>query len=218
MYRQLYTIMATNVVLSASDERKGAKDILDLTGNLSQVCKQYEGIYSKSLPNTKGLTVEAWMSANGVERFVTKSGAKKGYTPGIILGAWHPMMKHKKADGTFQASVYRVRPAKYTDADGETFDVFTYEEAQKRASLGGNNGAVIKRTMLIPVPDTRWSVDTINKGLLQKWDYKKYEEREIEGDLAWEEVDKVYIIRESKNENGELVRNVEEVSKDEVTF
>ena len=65
------------------------RGILDLTGRESQVLKQFEGIYSCKLPETEGLTVETWMEAHGVPRFVTPSGNKKGYTPALIAGGFN---------------------------------------------------------------------------------------------------------------------------------
>lgn len=205
--------------MTKKDLVKGARNIEEMTGVLSQTVKLYEGLYSKKCKDTSGLTVEQWMEQCGVSRFVTKSGTKKGYTPGLILGAWHPMMRRKKADGTIQARVYKRVPAKYVNEDSnEIFDVFTREEAEKRVAQGGNNGGRIVRTMLVDVPDTRWSIRVINQGLTQKFDHKKWEEREVESGLAWEAVEECFIIVEKQGENGETVRTMQEISKEEVKF
>lgn len=204
--------------MSKKDLVKGARNIEEMTGVLSQTVKLYEGLYSKKCKDTSGLTVEQWMEQCGVSRFVTPKGVKKGYTPGLILGAWHPMMRRKKADGTVQARVYKRVAAKWSDDDNNLFDVFTREEAEKRVAQGGNNGGRIVRTMLVDVPDTRWSIRVINQGLTQKFDHKKWEEREVESDLAWEAVEECFIIKEEQDENGVSVRTMVEVSKDEVKF
>lgn len=204
--------------MSKKDLLKGAKDIEDMTGVLSQVVKLYAGLYNRKCKNTSGLTVEEWMLQCGVPRFVTSKGVKKGYTPKLILDAWHPAMRRVRTDGTIQARVYKRVSATWVDADANSHDVFTRAEAEKRVAQGGNNGARIVRTMLVDVADTKWSVRTINRGLIQKFEHKVWEEREVMSDLAWEEVEECFIITEKQNENGETVRAMVEVSKDEVKF
>lgn len=206
------------MTLNKKEERNGARNIEELTGVLSQTLKLYEGLYTKKLKDTNGQTVETWMQAHGVERFVTKGGTKKGYTPGIIIGAWHPMMRKKLADGTYKLSVYKQKTAMYVDTDGEKYYVFTAKEAAKRVEFGGNNGTPIKRTVLCEVPDTRWSVRTINQGLMQKYDQKKWAEKTATTTEAWEQVGLCYIVMEEKSENGKTERIMMEVPKDEVIF
>ena len=70
--------------LSTSQVNNGVKAIINSTSQLTQVLRAFADLYDKKLPNTEGLTTEAWMSAMSVERFVDKNGRKKGYTPGTI--------------------------------------------------------------------------------------------------------------------------------------
>ena len=213
--------MKTQTTISKKQENKGARGILDLTGQLSQVLKQFEGIYTKKLPDTDGLTVESWMSAMGVERFVQtgKDGkeTKKGYTPGTIKAGWNDAMQ----DGNMH--IFRNVPAKYKPVaeDVERFGlkdfdtslrVFTKEEAEKP------DGKPISRYMLTAVPDNKWSVQTILKGLKQGKNFAKENDKSVADDLAWESIEHVYIVTYRKNSEGETVRVISEVNKDCVVF
>lgn len=106
-----YIVMSTQVTITKAQENKGARGILDLTSQLSQVLKQFDGLYTKQLPDCNGLTVEQWMSAHGVSRF-EKNGKKKGYTPALLMDGWHEGMKNVEDKGT-RAFVFRNVPAKY---------------------------------------------------------------------------------------------------------
>lgn len=214
-------IMATQTTITKAQENKGAKGILDLTSQLSQVLKQFEGLYTKPLPECNGLTVEQWMGAHGVKRF-EKNGKKKGYTPALLMDGWHEGMKNVDAKGT-RAFVYKNVPAKYQPCtedierwglkDFETaFRVFTKEEAEKV------DGKPISRYMLTPIADNKWSVATIIKGLKQKNNFEKENEKNVLSDLDWENTEHVYIVRFDKNNDGNIVRRIIEVNKESVNF
>ena len=213
--------MKTQVTISKKQENKGAKGILDMTQQLSQVLKQFEGLYTKAIPDCDGLTVEQWMSAHGVYR-AEKNGKKKGYTPRTIMEGWHDGMK-KNEGKNVQAAVFKNVIAKYQPLpcdvedmglkDFETsFKVFTKEEAEKE------DGKAISRYMLQPIASNKWSVNTVLKGLKQKNNFEKENEKSVLSDLEWESLEHVYIVRLSKDEKGVITRNVIEVSKECVTF
>lgn len=212
----------TQVTISKKQENKGAKGILDLTSTMGQVLKQFMGIYNKVLPDCDGLTVEEWMDAHGVHRFVGKGGKKGNYTPALLMEGWHEGMKVKNDDGkTMQSCVFRNVPAKIVmddpnDPNGVAFRVFTWEEANKV------DGKPISRYMLSEVPNNKWSVNTIIRGLKQTRNFVKENEKSVISDLNWEEIEHVYIVKKVpvKNEKGETVelRKVVEVSKSNVVF
>lgn len=212
--------------ITKKQESKGAKDILNLTGKLSQVLKQFDGIYSQKLPNTDGLTVESWMSAHGVERFVSvsKTGAqtKKGYTPGCIRQGWDASMKKVDSEGNATMYIYKAVTAKYRPVQEECmrlglkedawFRVFSEEEALK------DDGAPIKRYELVSVGDSKWSVSKVLKGLTQSRNIKSETKKHEKALEAWDKIDRVYIIVESKNEDGTISRRPIEICKNHVEF
>lgn len=212
----------TQNTITKAQENKGAKGILDLTSQLSQVLKQFDGLYSKQLPDCDGMTVESWMSAHGVYRF-EKNGKKKGYTPGLVMNGWHEGMKNVQESGT-RAFVFRNVKAKYQPSEedvikwglkedfSESFVVFTKEEAEKI------DGKPISRYMLTPIADNKWSVATILKGLKQKNNFEKENEKKVMSDLAWEEYDELCIVRYDKDSEGNIVRRIISVNKEQVTF
>ena len=100
--------------ITVKQENKGKRGILDLTGQISQVLKQFEGIYTRKLPETDGLTVEDWMEAHGVPRFVTPKGVKKGYTPALINGGWREeMLEVNDSNKVMGNYIFKNVPAKY---------------------------------------------------------------------------------------------------------
>lgn len=214
----------TQVTITKKQENKGAKGILDMTSTLGQVLKQFEGLYTKALPDCDGLTVEGWMSAHGVKRFekVSKGGnvTKKGYTPALLMDGWHEGMKQDKVAYTFKnvAAKYVPSPEEANDlnipvTEGEiAFRVFTKEEAEKI------DGKPISRYMLKAVPETKWSVNTILKGLKQGTNFEKENDKMILSDLAWESMEEVYIVWYHKDENGNVSRVIKSVNKEFVRF
>lgn len=220
----------TQNTITKKQENKGARGILDLTSQISQVLKQFEGLYTQKLPDCDGLTVEGWMSAHGVERFVkvtkckdgTEKTTKKNYTPALLMKGWHEGMKREGVKGA-QAYVYKNVPAKYQPnaedvdrwglKDFETsFRVFTKSEAEKI------DGKPISRYMLVAVPENKWSVATILKGLKQGNNFEAENEKSLESDLDWEALEHVYIVRYDKDGEGNVVRRVIEINKDYVQF
>lgn len=103
-------------------------------------------------------------------------------------------------------------PAKYKDEDGTVYRVFTPEEAAKI------DGKCVTRFMLSEIADDKWTVAIILRGLKQGRDYKKYNDRSVESELSWEELDELCIIRVVEDENGQEVREIVNVNKDEVYF
>lgn len=202
----------TQNTISKKQENKGARGILGLTSTLGQTLKQFDGIYSRLLPECDGLTVEGWMSAHGVERYVTPKGAKKGYTPALLMDGWHEGMKVDK-----QAFVFKNVVAKCFLGDDEVrFRVFTKEEAEKV------DGKPISRYMLQEVPANNWSVLTILKGLKQGNNFQKEEEKMLLSEIEWEKIENVYVVMYEERIDAagrkETVRKVVEVNKAQVTF
>lgn len=210
--------MKTQVTITKKQENKGARAILDLTSTLGQVLKQFMGIYNTKLPDCDGMTVEDWMDVHGVHRFVGKNGKKGNYTPALLMAGWHEGMQVMSADGKTVAScVFKNVPAKIMisepgDPNGVSYRVFTEEEANKV------DGKPISRYKLTEIADNRWSVSTILRGLKQTRNFAKENDKSVESELAWEAIEKVFIVRYEKNDSGENVRKVVEVDKNNVVF
>jgi len=205
--------MTTQVTISKKQENKGARGILGLTSTQSQVLKQFIGIYGKVLPDCDGLTVEAWMDAHGVHRFVNKSGKKGNYTPALLMDGWHDGMKQDKSCYVFRNVPAKILVDDPNDPKGVAYRVFTKEEAEKV------DGKPISRYMLSEIAQNKWSVSTILRGLKQTRNFEKENDKLVESDLKWEAIEHVYIVRLQKNEEtGEVVRKVVEVAKTSVVF
>lgn len=207
-------VMKQNTI-SKKQENKGMRGIIDLTGQMSQVIKQFEGIYSAKLPETDGMTVESWMEAHGVPRFVTKSGAKKGYTPALINQGWREeMLAINDSNKVMGNYVFKNVAAKYIvdeDDKEKAYRVFTKEEAEKV------DGKAISVYRLALVDPHKWSVATILKGLVQSRNYDKHAEKAQESETKWAAIEHVYIVKVEK-EGDKIVRRIIEVSKDRVQF
>lgn len=218
--------MATMTTITSKQETKGSKGILNLTGKLSQVLKQFDGIYSDKLPECDGLTVEGWMSAHGVERFVatSKSGkqTKKGYTPGCVRMGWDASMKKIDSAGNATMYIYKAVAAKYRPTPEECmryglkenayFRVFTEEEALKL------DGVAIKRYELVSVGESDWSVSKILKGLVQSRNIASEKKKHDKALTEWNAIEKVYIIMQTKNGDGTITRRPIEICKEYVEF
>ena len=215
--------MATQTTITKKQENKGAKGILDLTGTLGQVLKQFIGIYGKTLPECDGLTVEGWMDIHGVHRFVDKKGRKGNYTPALLMDGWHDAMKLKDDTGKVMNSyVFKNVPAKIlmndpNDPEGRAYRVFTKEEAEKV------DGKPISRYMLVPIEDTKWDVRTILKGLKQGYNFKDESAKHDKQKTEWEQLEHVYVVTYTKVKNAqtgatEVLRKVVEVDKSRVEF
>lgn len=205
--------MATSATtLNAKQINAGTREILGKTSQLTQVLRQFETLYSEKLASCDGLTVEAWMSAMGVERFtVTKQNGKvqkKGYTPGTIRKGWNDSMQTEEG----KMCVFKNVPAKYKDEEGTVYRVFTPEEAAKI------DGKCVSRFMLSEIADDKWTVAIILRGLKQGRDFKKYNDRSVKSEMAWEEMENLCIIRVVEDENGKQSREIVEIEKDEVYF
>lgn len=211
--------MATKEI-SAKIARKCEKAIVEMTSSLGQVLKQFEGIYSAKLPETDGMTVEDFMLWRGVERKVTASGVKKGYTPAAIFGAWDSRLKRsdKAAIFTYHSAYCEIDPntcdefgIDHENGECAILPVYTLENVQRES----RNRRPIRRYLLREVKDNRWSVATILKGLRQSAEAEKEITRNNKLESEWENYDKVYIIFTSKNDGKEYSL---EVNKDDVKF
>lgn len=208
-------VKVSQTTISKKQENKGAKAIIDLTSTMGQVLKQFMGIYGQTLPECDGMTVESWMNAHGVYRFVGKNGKKGNYTPALLVAGWHDDMKHVEGKDTV-CYVFKNVPGKIElsepgDPDGVSYRVFTWDEANKV------DGKPISRYMQVAVASNKWNVPTIMKGLKQKNNFAKENDKAVDSDLAWGKLEKVYIVKMTKVD-GEIKREVVEVSKDRVVF
>jgi len=198
--------------ITVKQENKGKRGILDLTGQLSQVLKQFEGIYTRKLPETDGLTVEDWMEAHGVPRFVTPKGVKKGYTPALINGGWREeMLAVNDSNKVMGNYIFKNVPAKYVmdEDDKETaYRVYASEEEALKA-----DGKPISVYRLALIDPHKWSVNTILTGLIQSRKYTKLAEKSKEAEDKWAAIEHCYIVKTEGSE-----RKVIEVSKDRVEF
>ncbi len=192
--------------LSTSQVNNGVKAIISKTSQLTQVLRAFADLYDKELPNTEGLTVEAWMSAMGVERFVTAKGQKKGYTPGTIKAGWHNTMLTKVGNMcTFKNVRAKVKVGK------EVFPVYTREEAEKL------DGKPVSQYMLAEIADDKWTVAIVLKGIKQSRDFTTHNDRAVESALDYEALTDLCIVRIAEKD-GKQVREIVAVDKNEVYF
>lgn len=206
--------MATSAnTINAKQVSAGIREILGKTSQLTQVLRQFETLYSEKLASCDGLTVEEWMSAMGVERFtVTKKDGqvqKKGYTPGTIRKGWNTAMQTEGEKG--KMCVFKNVSAKYKDEEGTVYRVFTPEEVAKI------DGKSVSRFMLSKIADDQWTVSIILRGLKQGRNYKKYNDKSVESELAWEEMEDLCIIRTTEKD-GKEVSEIVNIEKSEVYF
>lgn len=199
------------IELTAKQVTNGVKGVLALTSQLSQVLRTFADQYDKILPDTEGLTVEAWMSAMGVER-LTKTNAvgkvtKKGYTPGTIRKGWNPEMLIEEKMATFRNVV-----AKYTDADGKEYRVYTPEEAKKL------DGKPVTRMELCEIADDKWTVALILRGLKQGRKLEEYQTRVATTASAFAKLKKFCIVKITTDTKGVQKREIIDVKKSDVTF
>lgn len=192
--------------LSTAQVNNGVKAIISTTSQLTQVLRAFVDLYDKELPNTEGLTTEAWMSAMGVERFVGKGGRKKGYTPGTIKAGWNPAMLTKEGNMcTFKNVRAKVKIGK------EVFPVYTREEAVKL------DGKPVCQYMLSEIADDKWTVAIVLKGIKQSRDYTTHNDRAVESALEFEGLENLCIVR-IVEKDGKQVREIVAVNKSEVYF
>lgn len=205
------------IQITKKQESKGFRGIIDATSVLSQVLKQFDGIYSVKLPDTDGLTIEEWMEYMGVPRFTqtSKNGkvTKKGYTPGLINAAWDTNMLLRADNGdVFGNCVYKNVAAKYMMMDSDererAYRVYSSEEEAL-----ATDGKPISRYQLVEVPKNKWSVRTILTGLRQSRHHDKESEKSKKSYTAWEEVEECWIVVS----NG-TVRTAMKVDKKSVVF
>lgn len=205
------------VELSAKERRNAIQELLKKVGNLSQVCKLFDGLYAEKLESCKGLSVEDFMSVLGVERLVVEKNRKikgevkvvqekKGYTPATIRKGWNAQMINEE---TGNLCTFKSVKAKYKCADGKVESVYTEAEAKKV------NGKAISRYMLVEVEANKWDAKTIFRGLEQKNDVKKHQEKVEKSATEWAGVEKCYI-RKASNDGSKYV--VTEIKWDEVYF
>ena len=216
-------IMATNqVTITNKQINKGAKGILDLTGKLPQVLKQFEGLYKTVLPECDGMTVEEWMDAMGVHRWVGKNGAKKGYTPAALDEGWCESMKKYGDDGkVVENCIFRNVRGQYIvgelgSDDYKAYHVYTKEEAFKE------NPKPIVRYMLKGINRDRWTMRNILDGLKQTYYYDKHNKKSIDSDAAWANVEEVYIlkkvVRTDKDGNKRVFTEPKQINRSKVLF
>lgn len=208
--RELSVMKQTTI--SVKQENKGKRGILDLTGQLSQVLKQFDGIYGRKLPETDGLTVEDWMDEHGVHRFVTPKGVKKGYTPALLNEGWKESMLLRNDEGKVMGNyIFKQVPAKVAiSEDDKERSYRVYPSAAEALKEDGKSISIYK---MVLVPSNKWSVNTILSGLIQSHRYDKFSKKAAESMEKWEAIENCYIVVNSGKE-----RKVVQVSKEAVQF
>lgn len=188
--------------LSTSQVNKGANAIISKTSALTQVLRSFADLYGQELPGTDGLTVEAWMHEMGVERFVTKNGTKKGYTPGTIRAGWSAdMLTESGQMCTFKNVRAKVK------IDGTVYAVYTRAQAEQL------DGKPVSRYMLTEVADDKWTVALVLKGIKQSRDYATNNDKAVLSELAYEDMQDLCIVKINGKE-----REIVAVNKSEVYF
>ena len=180
--------------ITKKQENKAIRGIYDLTGQLSQVLKVFDGIYHRTLPDTNGLTVEDTMLHFGVPRFVTPKGVKKGYTPGLINAAWRNEMLLKSDDGKVLGNcVFKNVAAKYMMV-GDDDKKRAYRVYESEAEALKEDGKPLSLYKLVQIDPCRWSVRAIMKGLKQSKEYDKESKKAESSATAWEDVKECWIV------------------------
>lgn len=192
--------------LTNSQVNNGVKAIINTTSQLTQILRTFAEKYGEVLLNTEGLTLEEWMSAMGVERFVDKNGRKKGYTPGTIKAGWEPAML--TAEGkmcTFKNVRAKVKVGK------EVFSVYTRTEAEKL------DGAPVSRYMLTEIADDKWTVAIVLRGIKQSRNYTAHNDRAVVSESEFANLDDLCYVR-IVQQGDKQVREIVAVNKNEVYF
>ena len=210
----------TQVELTKKQERSGWNSIESACGRLSQVIKSMQGLERMKLEDCN-MTLEEFLASFGVVRPISEKGKKCAYNAASIMAGWHEGLKEAAPDGKSTLSyVFKNVPAKVAqgeigDPDARYYRVFTKEEAEKL------DGKPISVYMKQAVPTDKWSIRTIRKGLCQSKHFADENNKAVESQLAWQNLEHVYIVRyDEVTEDGKktLVRKVVEVQKSQVTF
>lgn len=205
------------VAISKKQESKGFRGVIDLTSTMSQVLKQFDGIYSAVLPDTDGLSVEEFMAHFGVPRFtkVNKNGTvtKKGYIPTLINAAWNDSLLLKSDEGdVFGNLIFKNVPAKYMMLDDDEREKSYRVYASEEDALS-EDGKPISVYQPVEIPHNKWSVRTILTGLRQSKYYDKESKKSQESLTKWEDVKECWIVVTKGT-----VRTAMQVAKNTIVF
>lgn len=201
--------------MTKKQQNTARKGIKYMTGTMGQTLKVLGGLYDREIEGTKGMTVADYFAQLGVERFVTKTGAKKGFTPALILAAWADELKSVNADKSTVAYIYKRVNVLYeymnpNDPDGRAYKVYaTKEDAIENKPL-----KLYKR---VPVDAHRWNIDLIMKGLEQSRNIDVESAKAATDLMTAQNLKTVWIMTE-KVENGVKTYTPSEIDAKSVSF
>lgn len=208
-----YIIMAKQNTMTAKQQNAGWNAVVKETHTLNQVLKSFGGIMSKKLPELEGLTVSEFLTANGIE--VTKgkisvSAIRKAWNAGMLVDS--------------KLAVFKNVPALWTPKEGNdlweknvrAYRVCSKEQAEKYVKTGEYEPFTMFR--LVAVDDYRWDTAVIARAMKQEQKFDQNNDRAVESELAWEDMDEAYIVYDVVESDGKSTRRMRRVSKDEVKF
>lgn len=206
-----YIIMAKQNTMTVAQRNAGWNAVCKETHTLNQTLKLFGGITSKKLPELEGLTIGQFLTQNGI-------AVNKGkVTVGAIKNAWNPGMIVDN-----QLAVFRNMPVLWTPKEGDglwekktrAFRVCTKEQAENYIKTGEYTPLTVYT--LLPVDDYRWSVEVIARAMKQGQDYETHNKKSVDSQLAYDEIDKLYIVYDIEIEKGRFERKMRQVSKADV--
>lgn len=207
---QIYIINQLNFIimekknLSQKAINKGIKQIVSLTGQISQVLKQFDGLYNTILKECEGLTVEAFMYELGVTREIAKNGTKKGYKLSAVKAAWASQMLINET-----MCIYKNVVAKFVDGEN------AYIVYPDKTTALGENPKPISKYKLVTVESDKWSVSTILKGLQQSQSIEKQIKKADESEVKIASFIHPVILKTAEK-NGEKVTEAVELTEKQI--
>lgn len=208
-----YIIMAKQNTMTVGQINKGWNAVVKETHTLNQVLKSFGGIMSKKLPELEGLTVSEFLTANGIEVVkgkVSVSSIRKAWNVGMLV------------DG--KLAIFKNVPALWTPEEGSdlweknvrSFRVCSKVEAEKYIKTGEFTPFTMFK--LVPVDDYRWDTAVIARAMKQGQKFDKNNDRAVESELAWEDMEEAYIVYDMEISKGHFERKMRRVAKADVKF
>lgn len=200
--------------MTAKQQNKGWNAVVKETHTLNQVLKSFGGIMTKKLPDLEGKSVGEFLAANGIEVFrgkVSVSALRKAWNGGMIIDN--------------KLAVFRNMPVLWTPKEGDdlweknvrAFRVCTKVEAEKYVKTGNFTPLTVYK--LVAVDDYRWDTAVIARAMKQGAKFSDNNDRAVESELAWNDLEEAYIVYDVVTEStGEVVRKMRRIAKSEVKF
>lgn len=198
--------------MTAKQQNAGWNAVVKETHTLNQVLKSFGGVMSKKLPELEGLTIGKFLAANNIEVVkgrVTVSAIRKAWNAGMLVGD--------------KLAVFKNVPVLWTPEEGDdlweenvrSFRVCTKEEAEKYVNTGEFTPTTVFK--LVAVDDYHWSTDVIARAMKQSFRFKKHNDRAVESQLAWENLEETYIVYDVV-EKEHTTRKMRRVAKADAKF